>query len=331
MKGTPKPRMNKTRLLELSFIKFGDSFNYDKVPEDVGTRSIVIITCKKHGDFTLSIRDHLRSKNGCPQCFRKDVEEVRRCFYSNPDNAELTLPFLEQELDVKTRGKTITVRCPYHGDSLKLHQSVVRGVSCMDCHNIRQRMDVEHFKLKFDEMYADSGFVVDYSTYIRSGEKIKVTCPKHGVFYKKPCKLLHDGDKSKGCPRCSVSENTFATIKRVSRDKDVYLNKESGIYLLKLKSEDIDCYKLGVAKDLKHRVSQIRSSSGANIEVLFYEKLDKYNAIIEEQTLLQNRGDLQYHSPTSFAGCNELLTLSDEQASDLIEYLDGMVRRVKQT
>lgn len=221
--------------------------------------------------------------------------------------------------------------CGYENSLLRASDHLI-GKGCLKCKLRNRPKGVEAFKEKFEKLYEGKDFIIDYADYMRHTDKISVICPIHGRWVTTPANLVSGSMlKYKGCPKCNRSNGGILNITLAERHKETYLKQETGIYLLKLESKDISCYKLGLTQDLHKRLGDVRRESSANIEVLFYEKLDKYNAIIEEQTLLQNRGGLQYHSPVKFAGSNELLTLSDEQASDFIEYLDSMVRRVKQT
>lgn len=45
----------------------GDLYSYDNM-EYINNRIPFAITCKDHGDFLLSHRDHVSRKSGCPRC-----------------------------------------------------------------------------------------------------------------------------------------------------------------------------------------------------------------------------------------------------------------------
>ena len=65
------PKLTTERWIEKSMDKWGDEYDYSK-SRYFGSNDPVIITCKKHGDFTLSnAGEHISRKSGCSVCAGK--------------------------------------------------------------------------------------------------------------------------------------------------------------------------------------------------------------------------------------------------------------------
>lgn len=72
----PTTIFNKDLLISRSKDKFGDQFTFDKVDNHLSGRdNTIVVTCKKHGDFSINIDTFFRSKHGgCKQCIREAID-----------------------------------------------------------------------------------------------------------------------------------------------------------------------------------------------------------------------------------------------------------------
>lgn len=72
----PTTIFNKDLLISRSKDKYGDQFTFDKVEDYLSGRdNTIIVTCKKHGDFSIKIDTFFRSKHGgCKQCIREAID-----------------------------------------------------------------------------------------------------------------------------------------------------------------------------------------------------------------------------------------------------------------
>lgn len=90
-----------------------NKYLYDKVNYE-GVKNLVIITCKKHGDFEQSPDKHLNARQGCPKCKKsahkdinyviKSANVIHKGFYDY-SAAKFTKMF-----------DYITIICPLHGE-----------------------------------------------------------------------------------------------------------------------------------------------------------------------------------------------------------------------
>lgn len=161
------------------------------------------ILCPKHGLFLQTANSHL-SGHGCPKCSK---------FFNNKDN--LKDNFLRNAKKVHSNkydyslvnyvnNKTkIDIICPEHGIFKQEPRHHLSGCGCPSCSFISPPSS--------NKDMADGGFIVksmkvhgnkyDYSLvdYTNSHTKVKLICPKHGVFEQTPSSNL----AGNGCPKCS--------------------------------------------------------------------------------------------------------------------------------
>lgn len=200
----------KTTLTQEEFIArckdiHGDEYDYAKTAY-TGNRNSVIITCRKHGDFTQNAANHLKG-HGCPTCMLDKLSDKKK----------------------KSQEQFITDATNVHG------------------------------------VYYDYS-LVDYHGCFT---KVKIVCPKHGVFEQTPSTHL----KGSGCPICRKSKGE----ERVS----AWLKKSC------------------IRHELQYKIpNDFKCCANKNIVVDFY--LPDYNSIIEYN------GEQHYNSVKLWGGDERL-------------------------
>ena len=120
-------------------------------------------------------------------------------------------------VDSKTN---IKIMCSIHGEFWQNPQSHYNGSECPLCANqtrvISRLGNVEQIKQTFiDKSNLIHNNKYDYSEviYLNSSTKVKIICPKHGIFEQNP----HDHSQGHGCAKC------------VGLDKKDYINNSHSI------------------------------------------------------------------------------------------------------
>lgn len=177
----------------------GDKYDYSKF-EYINSRTKVCVICHKHGEFLQRIDHHLKG-SGCPKCagvasvsfdeFSTRAKNKHNNFYSYIENTYINT------------GSKVGIVCPKHGVFYQLVSSHLLGCGCPKC-NGGIRLDVDSYISKAKKIH---GNYYDYSMveYVNAKTKVKIICPRHGVF-------LQEADShlcGKGCPKCksSILEN----------------------------------------------------------------------------------------------------------------------------
>jgi len=118
----------------------GDTYLYDKTLY-VNRETRVTITCRIHGDFSVSPANHLNNFTGCKECgkikahskFLKPVEQLKEEISKILDPEKYTLV----NTDNYTSNKSyVTMNCKEHGDWItKPNWILSRGTGCVKCTN----------------------------------------------------------------------------------------------------------------------------------------------------------------------------------------------------
>ena len=101
-----------------------------------------------------------------------------------------------QTVYINSRSK-VNIICPKHGVFLQMPTHHLNGSGCSNCCN-NLKPTKEQFIQKAKAIYGDK---YDYSLaeYENSYTKIKIICPKHGIFLQRP----RDHLQHNGCPSCA--------------------------------------------------------------------------------------------------------------------------------
>jgi hypothetical protein len=214
------------KFIEKAQEKHGDKYNYSKV-KLINNTQHVIIGCKLHGDFNQTPINHLNTK-GCNKCgisARTGIKKtiVRKDSKAFPTSIEEFIKksneihkdkYNYSKLDLSLKNEKIIIICNEHGEFTQNPKNHLKGNGCKECGKIKSKLclikplSTEEFIKRSKEKHGD---LYDYSntTYVKSGEKVKISCKLHGVFESEPRKHYVLGY---GCPICSGCGVSFAQL-----------------------------------------------------------------------------------------------------------------------
>jgi len=212
----------------------GDRYDYSLV-EYVGSVNKVTIVCPEHGPFEQTPSEHLVG-SGCAKCGVLAAADSRRkttehfILEANVVHGERYDYSLVEYLGTMEK---VTIICPDHGPFEQRPQGHIGGKGCYECgiaaSSDAKRSTTEQFIAKARMVHGDR---YDYSLvdYARSGTKVKIVCPDHGLFLQIPND--HISQRS-GCPDCA--QTGFNP------------SKPGLLYYLAITADDGElCYKIGI-------------------------------------------------------------------------------------
>jgi hypothetical protein len=193
----------------------GNKYSYSKI-EYINSTTPVIITCRTHGDFSMTPKSHIntRSPSGCRTCALEELSNrysgSLELFISRSIETHQGKYTYDKSVYVNTNTKLI-VTCPTHGDFQVLpNHHYSRGVGCPACANeqkrLRNRNTKEDFISRSVAMHPGVNKTGQYTytrvTYVNSSTPVEVVCSTHGSFFPTPINHAYNGT---GCPTCANS------------------------------------------------------------------------------------------------------------------------------
>jgi len=178
-----------------------DFYVYDKTIYKDG-RTKVVITCPKHGDFILRPDLHLMNKpRGCQMCGNGMITQEE---FINSANKIHKNKYSYSFVFYKNKKEKIIITCPKHGNFKQSPQKHLSGQGCPFCGRSEfcgsNKMTTELF-IKAANKKHKNRYIYTSSKFIKSHEKLKVICKKHGVFEISPTSHL----SGCGCNKCGFN------------------------------------------------------------------------------------------------------------------------------
>lgn len=163
----------------------------------INNKTKVKIICPKHGIFEQTPSAHLQ-KRGCKKCSTENQS------YSKNEFIKRSNKIHKNKFDyslVDIHKDKIKIICPIHGvfeQNIYLH---LRGYGCKKCSDDSKKSNKDKFVKKSKKIHSNK---YDYSLveYINNRIKVKIICPKHGVFEQKPISHIN----KQGFPICNESK-----------------------------------------------------------------------------------------------------------------------------
>lgn len=222
--------MSKTQIfIEKARAVHGGRYGYDRVVY-VRNRDKIVITCAKHGDFEQRPDDHL-SGYGCAKCglevaAAKLSQEAKDSFVEKACVVHGERYSYERVVYVRARDKVI-ITCKKHGDFEQTPCNHLKGIGCAKC-GLESRAVKKTQKAKdgfIEKARAVHGDRYDYgrTVYVRSQEKVIITCKMHGDFEQRPTNHL----SGYGCAKCHFEE---LAAKKSEESKNSFIEKSRAVH-----------------------------------------------------------------------------------------------------
>jgi hypothetical protein len=211
--GCPKcasANSNKDRKLTTEeFIKravkvHGAKYDYSKV-DYKNSKTKVEIVCRTHGSFFQCAESHYRGI-GCSKCAKNAEVTFKEFVRRSNEKHNFAYTYNESSFtNVKTKTKIV---CSKHGEFWQVPFDHYSGNGCPKCANV-VKITTEEFIEKAIKVHGDE---YDYSKvdYVNAHVKVKIICPKHGIFEQKPDNHING---KQGCSKCNRSKGELRIAK----------------------------------------------------------------------------------------------------------------------
>lgn len=199
-------KMNEKSFINKVSVKHEDRFCYDKVIYKDATTP-VIVTCKVHGDFLISPRNHLRGKGGCALCsggirlsndqFTAKAKQVHGDKYNY------------SKVEYKDHASKVIIGCPHHGEFSQVADYHLQGNGCPKCagritHTKKDFLGELPEKHRLNNNY-------DYSLIpnrFSPKSVLSIICSQHGSFTTNYGRFISKGHGCRGCSGHAKKDST---------------------------------------------------------------------------------------------------------------------------
>lgn len=199
--GCPKCAGNHKRTT-IEFIRdanivHNDRYDYSKSIY-VNNETLLIITCKIHGDFEQVPVSHINLKRGCPKCNGGVPitvgEFIRRSNITHGNK------YSYEKVKYINSVTKVEIICKIHGSFYQQPNKHTSGDGCPKCANNIRKTN-EEFAYEANLVH-DNRYSYDKVNYKNGKTKVIITCPDHGDFKQVPINHLF---LKHGCPKCGLT------------------------------------------------------------------------------------------------------------------------------
>lgn len=190
---------------------FPNKFSYAKCVYR-GEHLRTVLTCKVHGDITMTPAEHLGYKLGCKACGRSSVGASRR-----RGNAAIIAALVAKHGDTYDLSKvttdvansTVEVGCRVHGWVTTSLKNMLKGQRpCRQCKgkNIsdsKKQQGIECLLRAIENSHRPQ-YTYDVATFTTYSSDIRIICPRHGEFWQN---VGNHFAQRQGCPSCGTSRS----------------------------------------------------------------------------------------------------------------------------
>ena len=257
----------------------GNRYDYS-LTEYKGSHHKVKIICPKHGMFEQRASSHI-SGRGCKKCSdeKSKLSKNKILEKLNIVNFKLFSNKYDYSLVEYINSKTkIKIICKEHGVFEQRLDHHLNGSSCPNCSG-NKKLTQNDFINKSKKTHGDK---YDYTSvkYINNITKVKIICPRHGMFEQSPSNHM----LGKGCKKCK--SNVFTTDDFIEKSKEIHGDKYDYSLVKYINSKTkvkIICKNHGVFEQIPCNHIHVRMKQGCPLcneskgELEIKKVLDKLN------------------------------------------------------
>lgn len=212
-----RSRLTTEDFISKSIQRYGDRFDYSKTVYS-GKEAKLTITCKLHGDFTMSSVAHFRSLYGCSKCDFEIPRANRKARYIAAARKIHEDKYDYSRVVYTNTATKVEIVCPYHGSFWQgFYEHIAKHTGCPKCARDNDRLNLDAFIGKSRFIHNDF-YSYEKTVYVTGQTDVVITCPKHGDFTQRASSHL----SGNGCKTCFLEGNKLSTEDFVANARRVH-------------------------------------------------------------------------------------------------------------
>lgn len=195
--------MDKKSFIEICNSVHNNKYEYNIEQDDVKTRDIINIICKKHGEFKQKAWTH-KNGSGCPKCYNESISKklgngadlfIKKAKDTHGDKYDYS------EVEYLNNNTPVKIICKKHGafsQTPKTH--IFRKSGCIKCNRVTKDEIINRSNNIHNNKYRYSNFTYNDNSTV--DDIMKIECPIHGEFTQR----IKNHLTGVGCPYCKESK-----------------------------------------------------------------------------------------------------------------------------
>lgn len=251
--------------------------------------------------------------------------------------------------DYRGNDQKVIILCKEHGEFLQTPHMHLYGNGCPKCGRILtglkkrkpKKINIKVPKIKTEKIKTDfrkkreesfikrsiilhdNKYIYDKVFYIGNKSKVIINCKIHGDFLQNPADHL----KGCGCKECGSQKNHAYNSTLGERNKEEWLKKRCCIYLIQIKGQSDNFYKIGISTQKEKRFSVLKRKF-SRLEIIDLFETNLYTAVkLENEILSLLKNNYNYVPNILFDGHTECIDSSLIEIKDIFDFFKNKENR----
>ena len=191
-----------------------DKYDYSQMGEYQGVGVKHKFICPVHGEFWQLPQYHLKGCD-CRKCGWEKTRIGMPEFYKRAKKFHGD-KYGYDKVKFTTVSDMVTITCPIHGDFIqRVDGHVIAGYGCDACSKEANKIGKPELLKRFRAIHGQYYNYKLFKTYKDIDDKIKIICPKHGIF----TQGILDHCRGTGCQKCNASHGERKVIRFLELNK----------------------------------------------------------------------------------------------------------------
>ena len=220
-------RLTVKEIINKCNIVHNHKYDYSKVIYK-NAHTKVIVICHVHGEFLITINNHLHNKRNCPDCVY--IKFCKNCTSNTEEFIKSSIIIHGDKYDYSKVNyvsaiKKVEIICKKHGLFLQMPSSHLSGKGCSKCFfNSRSIHDVNslHDFIEKGNLIHNNYYDYSESVFENVSSFTKIICPIHGLFDQEIGSHL----SGSGCIKCAKKSISNKEIKWLDSNNILEINRQ---------------------------------------------------------------------------------------------------------
>lgn len=229
-------RYTTRQFIRKSKLIHGNNYIYDKVNYKY-SKTLVIIICRKHGEFRQKPVHHLQGL-GCQICGgskqSSTAEFIKKSIKIHGNRYDYSkVNYINNKLQV-------IIICKKHGEFLQIPSHHLDGNNCDKCAKNHKYTTLEFIEIA--NKIHNNIYNYSQSEYINLHTKIKIICKIHGIFYQTPGKHIHGKQGCRKCNNIGYSKKSIEWLDYMAKKNNTYIQHAENEGEYRIENKRVDGY-----------------------------------------------------------------------------------------
>ena len=181
IKSAASKRRSVEEIIRIANEVHNGKYDYSLIKEYKNDREKLPIICQEHGVFYQTMNNHIKGRQGCPECGKVKCHNTR--LYNNEEfialaNKKHNNFYSYDKVEYINSKTNVIITCPIHGDFTQIPRNHIFGAGCPKC--FKDKSNIEKEILEFIQTIVSCDIIENDRTVL-NGKEIDIYIPSLSI------------------------------------------------------------------------------------------------------------------------------------------------------